>query len=95
MSMQEQMHLLDWVRDIQSIALFIEPIGKGEMIDSGKLKTNTKAYYDNLFKHKGFKIIKEGKFIWIKADDVYEHYTHTESIPVYISFHSTYFWIVS
>ena len=56
---------MEWVLSASNtISLFIEPVGKGEYLDSNRLKANGKAYYDHLFKDKGLKIIKEGRFIW-------------------------------
>ena len=83
------------VSDVKSTALFIESIGKGEILDNGTYKACSKAYYDNLFKHKGLKIYKEGKFYWNKDDEIFEHYTHTDSDENWIQFNKTYFWFVS
>ena len=52
------MQLLDWmVFGIKTVALFIESIGKIELLDSDTYIAFSKAYYDKLFKHKGLKII--------------------------------------
>jgi len=77
------------------IALFIEPIGKGEYLDEGCLKANKLIYYDRLFKQKGFNILKEGRFIWNDLDEQFEHYTHTDKYPKMITFNRTYYWIIS
>ena len=73
--------MLKWiVNDTQSIALFIEPIGRGEYLDDNRLKANKKCYYDTLFKKAGLKIIKEGRFIWNDVDHEFEHYANTDSL---------------
>ena len=53
MTKKEQEEVLDWVHNhTKSLALFIEPIGKGEDLDNNTLKANKKEYYDKLFKNK-------------------------------------------
>ena len=46
------------------IALFIEPVGKNELLDSGQLTAYKKVYYDRLFKDMGLKVLKEGRLLW-------------------------------
>ena len=77
------------------MALFIEPIGIGEYVDGGKLKANKKVYYDKLFKKKGLKTIKEGRFTWHKIDEEFEHYTSTDWQKFTVPFNRAYFWVVS
>ena len=50
------------VSDLKSTALLIESIGKGEILDNGTYKAFTKIYYDKLFKNRGLKVFKEGRF---------------------------------
>ena len=81
MSRDNQEQIVEWVLNHpKAIALFIEPIGKDEYLDEGRLKANKKAYYDNLFKAKGLKTIKEGRFIWNDVDTEFEHYTSTNKL---------------
>ena len=48
---EDQEKLLEWIHnDAKAIALFIEPVGRGEYLDYNRLKANKKAYYDHLFK---------------------------------------------
>ena len=96
MSRKEQEEVLDWVKNSsQSIALFIEAVGKGDLLDENKLTAYKKSYYDKLFKHKGLTIIKHGRFLWNDPDEKFEHYTQTDSIPVTVNFNRTCYWIVS
>ena len=46
------------------IALFIEPVGKNDELDSGQLTGHKRVYYDRLFKEMGLKVLKEGRFLW-------------------------------
>ena len=77
------------------ISLFIEPVGKGELLYEDRLKANKLIYYNRLFKKKGLHILKEGRFIWNDIDQKYQHYTHTDKDPNTIMFNRTYYWIVS
>ena len=77
------------------MALFIEPIGRGEYLDCERLKANKKSYYDHLFSDKGLKILKEGKFVWNDADHEFEHYTSTDVDYTVVKYNRTYYWIVS
>lgn len=79
MTKEEQHQILNWVLNDVSIALFIEPIGKGEFLDNNQLKANKKCYYDRLFEKIGLKTIKEGRFIW-NEEEVFEHYNQTDSM---------------
>ena len=83
------------VSDVKSTALFIESIGKGELLDSGTYKAFAKIYYDKLFQQQGLKIFKEGRFCWNKDGELFEHYTHTDFDKKSVKFNRTYFWIVS
>jgi hypothetical protein len=55
----------------QPISLFIEPIGKGELLDEDRLKANKLIYYEKLFKKKGLNILKEGRFIWNDENEMF------------------------
>ena len=47
-----------------------------------------------MFKQKGVKIIKEGRFIWNDPDKEFEHYTSTDWMKKTVQFNRTYYWIV-
>ena len=96
MNNEEQEEILDWVHNqTKSVALFIEPVGKGEYLDNNTLKANKKVYYDKLFKDKGLQVKKEGRFVWNDVEHEYEHYTHTDWAKQTVTFNRTYYWIVS
>ena len=96
MTREEQIQILNWIHNAQgSVALFIEPIGKGELLDSEKLSAKKKSYYDKLFKENSLEIIEEGRFIWNDPDQEFEHYTTTDGNTVPVYFNRTYYWIVS
>lgn len=83
------------VLETKSVALFIESIGKGEIMDNGTYKAFSKVHYDKLFKQQGMKINKEGRYSWNEDDKMFEHYTHTDTDQKSVQFNRTYFWIVS
>ena len=83
------------VSESKSTALFIESIGKGELLDNGTYKAFSKIHYDTLFKHKCMKVYKEGRYSWNGDDEMFEHYTHTDTDQKTVQFNRTYFWIVS
>ena len=88
--------MLDWIRyGSKSIALFIEPVGYGDLLDDDRLTAHKKSYYDTLFKKKDMKIISEGRFVWNNTEHEFEHYTTTDSKRVPIYFNRTCYWIVS
>ena len=96
MSRSEQEQVLDWIHNhTESIALFIEPIGKGEFLDNNRLKAYKKVYYDNLFKEKGIEIKKEGRFIWNEVEEEFEHYSSNDLNKNTVQYNRTYFWIVA
>ena len=71
----QQKLLLRWIQfGTEPIALFIEPIGKGERLDGGSLKADKKEYYDKLFRDNDLEVFKHGRFIWNDPEHKYEHY---------------------
>ena len=79
MSKQEQEEFLKWIlNQSQGVALIIEPVGKGEYLDTNRLKANKKVYYDRLFRQVGLKVVKEGRFIWNDIDTEFEHYSSSD-----------------